>query len=789
MRTYRSLLRRPAFFAAVVLTLTLGIGANSAIFSVIDAVLLKPLPYPDGDRLMALDETSLRRKIAQAEVAPIRLEEWNAMNRSFTGMTGAYTESLAETSGALPEKLVRARVAPRFFEVLATPLLSGRAFTSEEESTNGPNAAVISERFWTRRFHRDPQAVGGVLRSGNTRFTIVGIAPDSVRFPTDEVDVWTPAKIADVVMRMRDARFYIAIGRLKPGATEAAARADLAAVQGRLALAYPASDADWRAAVAPLKEQTVGGVRKSLWILFGAVSLVLLIACTNVACLLLAQGSRREREIAVRFSLGAGRARVVRELLAEALCAALPGAVLGLGVAVYGASWFRAAAAGLPRAPEIQLDWRIVAFTFVLTVATAILFGLFPALSATSGQADTLAQGSRTQVGGRHRTLRVLVSAQIALALVLLVGAGLLIRTLERLGESPLGFHPENVLTLRVSAGWGEKNNMRAVERRFARTLDALRAIPGATGAAISVAMPGTGEEYPTGFTIDGAAASASDTRTFADSQAVSADYFQVMSIPILAGETCRISGAEKAPDYALVNRAFAEQYFAGVNPIGHHLNLGYSKSEIVGVAADVREHGFAKPPRPVIYSCGLPGFVPDPVYLVKTAAAPAQLVESARKTMQALEPTRAVYDARPLSESLALTLDARRFQRTLLVLFGVTALLLATVGLYGVMSFYVGQRTREMGLRAALGARPDQILRHVFRQGASMAAAGIACGLLAAAVVTRSIRSLLFDVQPMDPATFLLAAVLLASVAAAAVWIPARRATQVDPMSALREE
>jgi putative ABC transport system permease protein len=398
-------------------------------------------------------------------------------------------------------------------------------------------------------------------------------------------------------MRMRDARFYIGIARLRPDATEAGARADLAAVQGRLALAYPATDADWTTSVAPLKDGTVGGARKSLWILFGAVSVVLLIACTNVACLLLAQGSRREREIAVRLSLGAGRARVVYELLTEALCAALPGAVLGLGIAIYGASWFREAAAGLPRAAEIQLDWRIVAFTLCTTITTSILCGLFPALLATSG---AISQSGRGQVGGSHKMLRVLVSTQIALALVLLVGAGLLIRTLERLGASPLGFRPEHVLTLRVSAGWGEKNNMRAVERRFARTLEALRAIPGATGAAISVAMPGTGEEYPTDFTIDGAAA-ASGAKSFADSQAVSADYFQVMGIPILAGETCRVSGAEKAPDYALVNRAFAEQYFAGVNPIGHHLKLGYGQPEILGVVADVREHGYGKAPRPVM--------------------------------------------------------------------------------------------------------------------------------------------------------------------------------------------
>jgi putative ABC transport system permease protein len=767
--------------------LTLGIGANSAIFSVIDAVLLKPLPYPDGDRLMAVYETNLRKKVAESPVAPIRLEEWNAMNSSFAGITGAYTESLAEISSALPEKLVRARVAPRFFDVLATPLLAGRAFTGEEEATNGPAAAVISERLWARRFHRDPGAIGAVLRSGNAQFPIVGIAPDSVRFPADDVDFWTPAKNPDSVMARRDARYYIAIGRLKPGATEAAARADLAAVQGRLALTYPATDADWSAAITPLKEQTVGGVSKSLWILFGAVTLVLLIACTNVACLLLAQSTRRAREIAVRLSLGAGRARVVRELLGETLCAALPGAVLGLGVAVAGANWFRESAAGLPRAAEVALDWRIVAFTFGTTVATAILCGLFPALAATGGRTESLAFGARGEVGGRHGALRALVSAQIALALVLLIGAGLLIRTLDRLGSASLGFQPGRVLALRISAGWGEKRTV-ALERRFTRTLDALRALPGVTASAISTDMPGTGAEYPAEFTIDGAVA-APGTKTLADAQAVSRDYFQAMGIPILAGSTCPVSGAGKPPDYELVNRAFADQYFPGVNPVGHHLKLSYGEPEIVGVVADVRERGYAKPPRPTMYSCGLPLFIPDPVYLVRTAVPPAQMVEAVRKTMQSLEPTRAVYVARPLTDFLDSTLDTTRFQRTLLSLFGLTALLLATVGLYGVMSFYVSQHTREMGLRAALGARPEQILTHVFRQGASMTAAGVALGLIAATLGTRWMASLLFEVQPMDPVAFAISAALLAAVAAIAVWIPARRATQVDPIAALRED
>jgi putative ABC transport system permease protein len=385
--------------------------------------------------------------------------------------------------------------------------------------------------------------------------------------------------------------------------------------------------------------------------------------------------------------------------------------------------------------------------------------------------------------------LRGLVSAQIALALVLLVGAGLLIRTLSRLGDVSLGFQPERVLTMRVSGSWGEKNDMAQVERRFARTLDALRVLPGVEAAAISVATPGTGEDYPIDFTIVGRANSDSGQKTFADSQVVSGDYFRVMGIPMLAGETCRPRADSKAADPALVNRAFADRYFAGENPIGQRLKLSWAKPEIIGVVGDVREHGYAQDPKPTIYTCTLPGFVPDPVYLVRTAGAPATLVEAARKTMRQLEPNRAVYATKPLAEVLAATLSPRRFQTELLSLFGITALLLATVGLYGVMSFYVAQRTREMGLRAALGARPEQILGHVFRQGVWMTMAGVACGLAAAAAVTRWIASLLFGVQPLDAVTFLVAPVLLAVVAAVAVWIPARRATLVDPMVALREE
>jgi len=788
-RTYRGLIRRPTFFLAVVGTMALGIGANSAIFSVIDAVLLQPLPYPGGDRLMAVFESSPRQKHPRSEVAPGRLEEWNRMNQTFTGIAGAYTENQADTSGPLPEKLVCAKTSPRFFSVLGTPPLLGRGFSPDEEVFNGPPAAVISERFWSRRFNRDPQVLGKMLRFGDQGFPIVGVVPDSFRFPADDVDVWLRANLPPQVMRAREARYYTAVGRVKEGVKGGAAQADLAAAQGRLGDQFPATDSKWTALVEPLKEETVGGVRKSLWILFGAVSLVLLIACANVACLLLAQASRREREIAVRFSLGARRGQVVAALMREAICAALPGAAIGLLLAVWGANWFRHAAGKLPRAGEIQLDWRIVLFTLSLTVATALLFGLFPALQATRDRTSgMLAQVSRTQVGGRQGLLRSLVSAQIALAIVLLVGAGLLIRTLSHLGQVALGFQPENVLTLHVSASYDEKRDMKRVAQRLYRTVDALAQMPGVEAAALSITLPGGGEDYPQQFGIVGRDTESQGQQIFADSQSVSPDFFRVLGIPLLSGDPCRLH-FDDTPPSVMVNRSFADRYMSGLNPIRQHLKTGGHEFPISGVVSDVHDHGYAKDPQPVVYFCEMPGYFPDPNYLLKTAANPVALVESVRRRMQAIEPNRAVYATRPLTDYLASSLDEKRFQTMLLSLFGLTALLLASVGLYGVTSFFVSQRSREIGLRAALGAQPAQILAHVFRQGAVMTGAGLAAGLAAAAMLSSSIASLLFGVRPVDPVTFAIVPLLLAGVAAADIWVPARRATRVDPMEALRQD
>lgn len=785
----RRILKRPAFFLAVVLTLTLGIGANSAIFSVIDAVLLKPLPYPGSERLMALYEENARQKVDRGLVAPVRVEEWNRLSRSFNGVAGAYTESIAETSGSLPERLVVARVSPRFFSVLGTLPLAGRGFSPEEDLFAGPNAAVISERFWRRRFNSNPSAVGTILRLGTASYPIVGIVPDTFRFPASDVDVWTPAGLPDAVMTNRQARFHNAVGRLREGVSVKAAQAELSGLYAQMALQFPKTDANWTALVEPLKEETVGGARRSLWILYGAVSLVLLIACANVACLLLAQARQRRREIAIRFSLGARRWQVIRELLVESFYLALPGAICGLLLSVAGARLLRQAAEAFPRGEEIQVDWRIVAFTLSLSVLTTILFGLFPAFEATRQETGSiLAAGSRTQVGGTGRALGTLVSAQIALAIVLLVGAGLLIRTLSRLGQADLGFVSQNVLTLRISASWGETKDLDRVHQRLVRTLETLRGIPGVESAAISTSLPTESKEFAAQFTIVGR--DSQGEKLFTDDQSVTSDYFHAMGIPILSGETCRDGFDPKLPPVLLIDRTFSDRFFPGESPIGRYLDTGDTTPiQIAGVVGAVRQHGATHDPVPTVYYCGIPRRMPDPEYILKTSSDPLLIAEAVRRQVRSIEPNRAVYDMQSLTDALSGSFSARRFQTTLLGLFAATALLLAVIGLYGVMSFFVFERTREIGLRMALGARPQQILARIFRIAAVMTASGIAIGLLASVFLTREMQSQLFGVAAIDPLTFCAVPLLLALVAATAAWSPARRAMKIDPMEALRQE
>jgi len=797
--TYRSLANRPGFFIAAVLTLTLCIGANSAIFSLVDAVLLKPLPYAHPAQLTVLFETNAARKTGLvAGVAPARLEDWNRMTNSFNGVGGVYTENVTETSGPLPEKLVSARTSPRFFSVLSVLPLRGRAFTTAEEYFGGPSAILIGETFWRRRFGGNPNIFGvRSLRIGDSLYPITGILPSSLRMPMTnaEIDVWMPAALPKVVMQDREASFYLAIARLKDGVSPANAQSDLAAVQARLAAQFGGADARWTAVVKPLKEVTVGSSTRGLWILLAAVTFVLLIGCANIACLLLAQGQRRAREVAIRFSLGAQRRQVVRQLLFEAFLVSLPGAVAGLLFSAWATDLLRGVASQqLPRGDEIHLSWPVVWFTLSLGVATTFLFGLIPAMTtARADTAVTLAQGSRTQTGGPGQTvLRLLVGGQVALAIVLLVTAGLLIRTIASLTHVPLGLQTSNILTFHISAAWSEKRNSKGVQHRLERTLEALESVPGVQSAALTLTLPGATAPYNQEFHIAGRNSNGPGEKLLANTPAVSGSYFRTLGIPLLAGRDCR-DNIGTTPQESVVNRQFAERFFPNENAIGHTLQAGAGAATnstlIVGVVENARDTSRTEQPEPTAYWCTAPGFWPDPVYLIKTQGPPMAFANTLRQKIKQLEPSRAVYDLAPLEEKLLSTMGERKLQTALLSVFGVSALLLAAVGLYGVLGFYVSQRTRDIGLRVALGARPNQIFAHVFQQGALMTIGGMFIGIAAGAAVTKLIVSLLYGVSRWDPLSFLAAPVLLMLIAALAIWLPSRRAMLVDPIVALREE
>ena len=781
--TVRGFRRRPAMALTIIATLTLCIGANTAIFSAVDTLLLRPLPYPAADRLVAIHETNVKQLGAEGLVAPVRAADWASAARTLDAIAGCYFENLTDTSAPLPERVEAMRVSPGFLTLFGTSPLLGRTFSPEEERLVAP-VAVISEGFWTRRFGRD-QAVGRQLPLGGRSYTIVGIMPASFQAPDATTEVWAPMP---PLTQSRDARILTTFGRLKPGVAAADAEADLTRIQSDLARQYPGTDAGWAARVTPLKDQQVGGIRRALWLLFGAVALVLLAACGNVACLLLADAARREHEIAVRLALGSGRGIVVRQLCLEGLVLACIGAALGLLVADHGARLLRDAAPQLPRLRDVTVDGRIIAFTTALAALTTLLFSLAPAVHATRiDLGRRLAQGGRSVAPGRLGLQRALVVVQVTLAVVLLTGAGLVVRSFDRLQRVSPGFSASNVLAFRISAQWSERPQ--AVAARQFRTLERLRAIPGVTAAAFGSVLPAGATFTPEEIRIT--ELPAAETR-FAELRMVSGDYFRVLQVPVVQGRSCRDDPRQLQSSEILVNRRFADRFFRDENPIGRHVVTGtasYSRpAEVIGVVSDVRERGLASEPEPMVYLCGLTPYWPDPRYLVRVQDRRVSMA-AIRAAIREIEPARAVYAARPLDEFLAESIAQPRLNALLLSLFAWTTLLLAALGLYGVLSQIVASRRREIGLRMALGARPAQILLSVIAQAATVTGLGIAAGVIGASLLAHVMASLIFGIAPRDPLTFAAVPIVLAIVAAVASIVPARRAAMVDPMAALRDD
>jgi putative ABC transport system permease protein len=785
----RSLVRRPAFSLASIFTLAFGIAITAAAFAVVDAVLLKPLPYPAADRLVSVMEASPTARQRVSLVAPGRLVDWNRSTSAFEAISGSYTENVTDTSGAQPERLQARRVVPRYFDVYETRPILGRTFTADEEREDGPAAAIISEGLWTRRFGRARDTIGQRLRIAGAGVVIVGVMPRTFAAPT--VDVWIPARLSAHLLQVRQARFLTGVGRMRPGVTVAQARADLDAIQATLGKIYPATDARWSTEVTSLKDARVGTARRPLALVFAAVGLLFLVAAANAAGLMLVQLRRRAGELAIRSAIGASRRQVIGAVLREVLLLALAGAVLGITGAT---ALVRVAAAeftSIPRITEAAVDLRVAAFVALLTGATAILFGVLPAWAATRAWSAALIGNTRI-TGGSHRLQRTLVAAQVALGILLAGGAGVLVRSYAALSHADPGFDARNVLTFHAAARWDEDRD-RVAQFQKALLSDVQR-LPQVRAAGFANFLPSTGATLRYQFLVDGLRGTNPDGSVNAGERTVTSGYLPALHVPLVAGQWCgdpQLIGGHPTKAEAMVNRRFVDAYTGGENLIGRHFTMGQADPTprtIVGIVGDAAEDAPDAPASPYVYVCLPFGAWPDPEYVVRVAANPAALAPAIRAIVQRLDPARPVFALRPLEAVMAETLDQPRLNAASLSAFAGAALALVAVGLYALLTLSVTERRRELGVRLALGATATRLMQTVFVEAARLVAIGLTTGLVLLAVSGRFLQSIVFGVTPHDPIAVVSGVAVLLIVTLAAAAVPLRRAAKIDPIEALRD-
>ena len=805
---FRMLRRNPGFTVIAVLTLALGIGANTALFSVVNAVLLNPLPFPEPDRLVALYEKSAN--FNRSSISYPNFLDWQKDNRSLEAMAAFRPEDLSLTGAGEAERVRGQMISSDFFPVLGVQPLLGRSFTKQEDQIGGAPVAELSEGFWKRKFGGAADILGKGITLNGADYTVVGIVPSSFHLAVGNFhssDAYIPiGQWNDPTFRNRLVGMGMdAVGRLRPGVALSQARADMDGVARNLAETYPDVDKGVGVTVMPLKQDVVGDIQPFLWILLGAVGFVLLIACVNVANLLLARSMGRSREFAIRVALGAGQTQILRQMLTESVLLGLSGGVLGLAVAAWGT---RAALSvlpsALPRAEEIHLDARVLLFTLAVSVVVGIIFGLAPALkTARPDLHESLKEGGRGMSGARHRTQAIFVVAEMALALVLLVGAGLMIRSLMRLWAVDPGFNPHNVLTFGVNMPPSlARKSPAEVRATFRQLQNQLAAVPGVEASSMSIgALPMLGDsELP--FWREDQPKPASDQIKSALWYPVDPSYFAAMQIPLRRGRYLTAQDDERSVPVIVIDEAMARKYFPGEDPLGKRLNLELIGGawQIVGIVGHVKQWGLDNDAQmPIQAQLYMPMMqIPDQFMplvargvgeVVRTQTAPQSFVAPLRRAVEQVNSEQVVYDMKTMDDIVSDSLAARRFSMVLLGVFAALALLLASIGIYGVIAYVVGQRTHEIGIRMALGAQRKDVLRLVLGQGGKMALLGVAIGLAAALGLTRLMAKMLFGVSAMDPLTFVAVAFLLTLIALVACYIPARRAMRIDPMTALRYE
>jgi putative ABC transport system permease protein len=794
----RMMRKSTAFTVLALSALALGIGATSAIFSVVNSVLLRPLQFPDPSRLVMVWERPPEIDHNNV-VQTANFLEWRKRNRSFEDIAALFQIGMNVQGDGEVVQVPGIRVTAGFFEILAVPPMLGRSIRAEDDTPGSPPVVVLSYGFWQRWFGGRADAVGRNIQLGSARAEIIGVMPRGFVFPTMPLAaIFTPMKI-DPGQALRDGRNYSTVARLRRGVSLASAIADMRAIAVQTAAERPEMNAKWSATVIPLMEQTVGQMKTTLLVLLGAVFFVLLIACANVANLLLMRNSARRREMTVRIALGAGRWRLIHQLAIESLLLSLTGGALGFLLALWGvpALMGMLPAEFLPRMGEIAVDPGVLTFTIVTSLACGLFFGLFPALQLNrAGIGAGLRQGGRHGSAGNRAVRNSLVISEIAIALLLVIGAGLMMRSFLLLHSVDPGFRTDQLLTFRMvlmAPGTSFEQVLATRAERVQQMLDRIRALPGVAAASSIHLLPMTGMQSGTAYYRADQPAPPPGMGRGGDVSVISDDYFRTMGIRILAGREFDRRDRAGMPKRLILNQAAAQKFYPGENPIGKRMVVAWGQApndmEIIGVSADIRHNGLDNRPDPCVFVAQAQQPSAFMSLLVRSRGTPANLTSEVKEQVRAVSPSQGIQDVQSMDTILSDSIARPKLEVVILGVFGSVALLLACVGIYAVISYSVEQRTREMGIRLALGAAPGSILGMVLREGLLLAVAGIGAGLAAALVLTRYLATLLYTIRPTDPPVYAAVSAILALAALAGCYFPARRATRVDPVVVLREE
>ena len=794
----RILWNSPAFTGVALLALVLGIGANAAIFSVVNAVLIRPLPFANPDRLVMVWESSPNTNKKDNVANPQNVADWQKRNHSFEKM-GAYVPfqlTASVTGEGTPEEVPINYVTHEFFSILGVSPKLGRDFLPEEDLPKAPDVALLSDGLWRRRYGADPHIVGKKLIVRGKPTTVIGVLPANFKFPDLTVDIWETTTLNPA--EKRTGRYLATIARLKPGITVSTAQADMNVITAALAREFPEFDTKWGATVVPFREQFTGALRTPLLVLLAAVGLVLLIACANVANLMLMRSSARQREMAIRTSLGATRARIMRQLLVESTILGVIGGAIGLLFAVWAKDILLAMLPddmSVAKVNSVTIDGRVLAFTIALSLGTGLLFGLLPALRYSRPDlGDALKEGGRAISASlrRNRMRAALVAGEMAVALILLIGAGLLIRSFVSLEHVAPGFQPDRILSMRIGLSDPRYKDLKVASGALDEILRRIERVPGVSSAGSIQFAPLGGLLPATSFHVIGRPTPRPGDEPVTGVSIVAPGYFPTMGIPLIEGRLFNARDVAGSPQITIISQSLARQQFLNMNPIGQRLFVDWGRDtpyEIVGVVGDVKHEGLDKESRPTVYFPNTQETQTRASLMIRTGADPMKLAPMIEQVIHAYDKDQAIADIQPLDILLSKSVARPRFQSVLLASFAGLALLLAAIGVFGVMSYSVAQRTHEIGIRVALGAQDNQVMRLVVGQGLMLALIGTAAGLAGALALTRYLRTLLFSVSPTDWLTFTIVPVILCAFSLVASYLPARRAMRVDPMVALRYE